>query len=289
MKKLVIFLTFFSTLFLACDPQQDDKIDIGGPPQNVSFEIEVTAQPNRYTLRNTTPDVFQYFWDYGNGNTANGAEVEAYYPLKGNYTVTLTVFGAGGSASAEKPLNVPDDAPFDCETDQLAKFLTNCAERTWKLKPVEGCLWVGPVDASTTWWAIPQADIDARPCAFNDEWIFTKEGEMIYDAKGDVFAEPYMGFNFECINESQLPPDKAPWGSGTHTFELVNGNPNKLKVIGLGAYLGIPKAANGAEVTDPQPSVTYDILRWEMVDGKREMELQVNYGGGIWRFIYIAE
>ncbi len=288
MKKILIVLTLFSTLFMACDPQIDDKIDIGGPPANVDFTITPSSTPNRYILTNTTPDVFQYFWDLGTGETATGREVEAYYPLKGNYTISLTVFGEGGSASTEKQLNVAEDAPFDCESDQLYKFFTDCSERTWKIKPVPGSLWVGPGDGSgTTWWAIPEADISARPCAFNDEWTFTKDGQMIYDTKGDVFGEPYMGFDFECVDETALGPDKAPWGDGTHNFELIEGSPNKLKVVGLGAFLGIPKAANGAEVTDPQTAVTYDIRRWEMVDGKREFEIQVNFGPGIWRFIYV--
>ena len=282
----ITFIGIFAVLAIACDPQQDDKIDIGLPPAEASFVIQPLTQPNHYLLTNTTPDVFEYLWDLGNGTRMSGAEVEAFYPLKGTYTITLTVFGKGGHATSSQTLEVPEDAPFDCESDALYKYLTDCGQRTWKLKPVEGSLWVGPADGSTTWWAIPQSDVDSRPCQFNDEWTFTKDGQMIYDAKGDVFAEPYMGFNFECIDEAMLPADKAPWGSGTHTFELLPGN--KLKVNGLGAYLGLPKAANGAEVTDPQTSVTYDIIRWESNPDGKEMELEINFGAGIWRFIYIS-
>ncbi len=282
----ITFIGIFAVLAIACDPQQDDKIDIGLPPAEASFLIQPLTQPNHYLLTNTTPDVFEYLWDLGNGTRMSGAEVEAFYPLKGTYTITLTVFGKGGHATSSQTLEVPEDAPFDCESDALYKYLTDCGQRTWKLKPVEGSLWVGPADGSTTWWAIPQSDVDSRPCQFNDEWTFTKDGQMIYDAKGDVFAEPYMGFNFECIDEAMLPADKAPWGSGTHTFELLPGN--KLKVNGLGAYLGLPKAANGAEVTDPQTSVTYDIIRWDSNPDGKEMELEINFGAGIWRFIYIS-
>ncbi len=63
------------------------------------------------------------------------------------------------------------------------------------------------------------------------------------------------------------------------------GTPRKIKINGLGAYIELPKAANGAEVTTPQTSVTYDVLKWETRSGKDVIELQVNFGGGIWKFI----
>ncbi len=283
------YFPLFSLLLLlaaSCDPQQDDKIDIGLPPAEATFTIEPLAEPNHYLLTNTTPDVFEYLWDLGNGTRVNGESVEAFYPLKGTYTITLTVFGRGGHATSSKVLEVPEDAPFDCESDAFYKYLTDCEQRVWKLKPAEGSLWVGPADGSTTWWQLPESEVAVRTCEFNDEWTFTKDGQMIYDAKGDVWAEPYMGFNYECIDESMLPPDKAAWGSGTHTFEVLPGN--KLKVNGLGAYLGLPKVANGAEVTDPQTTVTYDVIRWDTTADGREMELEINFGAGIWRFIYIS-
>ena len=278
-----------AAVIFGCQPQEDDKIDIGLPPAQASFTIEALPEPNRYLLRNTTSGVFEYTWDLGNGVKATGESVEAYYPLKGSYTISLTVFARGGFATNQQSLLVPEDAPFDCEQDTLYKFLTDCGSKTWRLKPVEGALWVGPADASTTWWALPLAEVSARACAFDDEWIFSKEGQMEYDTKGDIFAEPYLGFNYECIDETALPADKAAWGSGTHSFEVVAGSVEKLKVIGFGAFLGLPKVANGAEVTSPQQSVTYDIIRRGIVDGKPEMELQVNFGIGIWRFTYVAD
>jgi hypothetical protein len=285
------YLYFFiaSAVMAGCQPQEDDKIDIGLPPAQASFSIEALPQPNRYLLRNTTPEVFEYSWSLGNGASATGESVEVYYPLKGEYTISLTVFARGGFATVQQTLLVPEDAPFDCEQDPLYKFLTDCSSRTWKLKPAAGALWVGPADGSTTWWALPEAEVTVRTCAFNDEWIFSKEGQVEYDAKGDIFAEPYLGFSYECIDEASLPVDKAAWGSGTHSFEVLSGTAEKLTMVGLGAFLGLPKVANGAEVTSPQQSVTYDIVRWGIVDGIREMELEVNFGPGIWRFIYVAD
>lgn len=289
MQKTFFFFFFLSAAFFftACEPQQDDKIDIGLPPENVTFSIEPAAEPNTYILKNTTEGAFLFTWQYGT-KTSSGETAEAYFPQKGDYEITLTVFAKGGSASATQTLNVPQDLPTNCSTNAVLKFLSDCDQKTWKLKPAAGCLWVGPADGSQTWWSLPQSDIAARSCAFNDEWTFSKEGAMNFDTKGDIWAEDYMGFNFECIDEAQLAANQAAWGSGNHAFTIEQGTPAKLTVTGLGAYIGLPKVANGAEVNEPQASVTYDIIRMD-TGSSDEMELEVNYGGGLWRFILVSQ
>ena len=61
--------------------------------------------------------------------------------------------------------------------------------------------------------------------------------------------------------------------------------PDQLKMEGLGAFIGIPKAANGGQVVSPINSITYDIL-WtdEDANGVRSMEIEVNWGTGLWRY-----
>ncbi len=289
MKNIIICISAL-LMFIACDPQQDDKIELPPAPTSADFTIEPGANPNTYILRNTTQGAFQFIWDLGNGSTATGEVVQAFYPEKGNYEIELTIFTAGGSATSSKILDVADDAPFQCEGNPLYEFLSDCSEKVWRLNPGPGALWVGPSDGSTTWWANGQSDVDARPCAFDDTWTFTGEGKMIYNTNGDIWGEDYMGFNFECVNEADLSDALAPWGSGEHNYTLVAGPPDQLIVTGLGAFLGLPKAANGAEVNTPQTSVTYTILRMEENGANDLLEIEVKIGGnGAWRFTYISE
>ena len=295
MKKIFPYLYFvlpmtIGLLFTGCKPQEDDAIELSAPPSNVSFTIEEKpGAENTYILTNTTSGAFLYQWDLGNGTTASSEVVEVYYQFMGDYEVTLRAFNQGGFGEAKQTISVLEDGAPPCTAGSLIEFITDCDERTWILLQDGGAYWVGPDDA-TTWWTNSSADVTTRFCAFDDEWVFTASGEMTYDTKGDLWGETYMGFASDgCVTDQQLADvGLEAWGPGNHTFVVSEGANEQLQVIGLGAFLGFPKVANGAEVTQPQSQVTYDIIdRGEDVDGKF-MELEVNFGPGLWRFKYVS-
>lgn len=270
-----------------CTPQEDDKLSLGLPPSNVTFDVIQGSNPNEFIFRNTTPETFIHQWDFGNGATAEGAEVQTTFQNKGTYTVTLSAFNSGGKGEASTTITVDEDAPTPCiKTDPFFEFLTGGATRGWVLNPVPGAYFVGPDDGSGgTWWASDDNTVAERPCAFDDEWIFDQDCAMEYDTKGDLWAEDYMGFDFECITDGQLGAGLESWGSGVHAFSVsTSGDVTQLTVTGLGAFIGLPKAANGAEVTQPQIEVTYDVLAYEEQSDRYWMEIGVSFGAGIWKF-----
>lgn len=228
-----------------------------------------------------------YNWEVSNGTLAEGAEATITISRAGTYTVKHYVFNQGGMAVDSAQVVISRDAAPPCTG--LVEFMTSCTERTWKLAPIAGSLWVGPPDASETWWAIGATAATDRPCAYNDEWVFKADGSVVYDTKGDIWAETYMGVAADgCFPESVLTGAQAAWGSGTHAFTLMPATataPDQLKMEGLGAFIGIPKAANGGQVVSPINSITYDIL-WtdEDANGVRSMEIEVNWGTGLWRY-----
>jgi tetratricopeptide (TPR) repeat protein len=57
-----------------------------------------------------------YRWDFGDGQTATGPEVDHVYPALGNYPVTLTAQGPQGTSTARWPLEVYE---IDNVTDQF--------------------------------------------------------------------------------------------------------------------------------------------------------------------------
>jgi len=294
MKKLksIIFIAMPLALgmffFFSCEPQIDDAIELSAPPTNISFTIEEKVDENNtYILTNTTTGAFLYQWDLGNGTVLSGDVVEAYYPLMGDYEVTLRAFNDGGFGEGKQTISVPEDDSAPCISGSLMEFMTDCDERVWKLLPDAGAYWVGPDDA-TTWWSNAADDVTTRFCAFDDEWIFRVDGEMEYDSKGDLWAEDYMGFNFECITDAQLAPNQASWGSGLHNFSAVEGSVDQIILIGEGAYMGLPKVANGQEVTEPVSTITYDVIDRSQDASGKYIELEVNFGGGLWRFKYVS-
>lgn len=298
MQKYMSKYLFISVLLLglaSCEPQQDGAVDIGLPPSEATFTIEEADAPNTYTLRSTTtaPDIFLYHWDFEHWEPdvdviKNGQVVEMFYKEKGTYDVTFSVFNHGGKASSTQTIEVPEDAPIDCDSFEELKFITNCEEKVWRLIPEAGALFVGPGDGSgTTWFANTEDDVDIRTCQFDDEWTFAVGGTMEYDTKGDIWGEDYLGFDFECAATADLGSDVAAWGDGTHIFEVIapsDDAPAQLKVSGLGAFIGLPKVTNGEEVTLPVSETIYDIIGMTNVGGQDILELEVNFGPGVWRF-----
>lgn len=273
-------------IMTACEPSIEDKIDIGLPPI-ADFSIEFIDANNVKLTNTTADDNFIASWDLGNSVVESGNVVEASFPNMGEYFVTLSVFGKGGSGNITKAITITEDAAGACTG--VMEFITNCGTKTWKLNPAEGALWVGP-DANTMWWQNSANDVLDRPCDWNDEFTFTSDGVYTYVSNGDFWGEPYSGITPEsCQPISALPSDRAAWGDGTHAFEVIPGTIPKLKVTGDGAFIALRKAANGMEVTLPISEVIYDVIRWETVNGKDILELEINYGIGIWRFTLASQ
>jgi len=272
---------------VACEPQVDVKPDIGAPP-NPSFEITQGSTPNEFILTNTTPDVFLTYWDLGTAGQREGATIEVILPFMGTYDVTMTTFNKGGSASATQSVTVTEDDPNACFGN--FQILTGCTEKTWRLAPEAGALFVGP-DLYTAWWENSDTDVNDRACHFDDEYIFREDRTFEYDNKGDFWADsdgsgnvypPDMAIAVGCHPSSEWPSQYQAWNSGTHNFNVTN---NTLTVTGEGAWIGLYKIGNGGDVLVPQSSVTYNI---ESINETR-MVLVADYGSQLWRITLTSQ
>ncbi len=280
-------IAFAFITLMGCKPQVDDKIDIG-PLPTAAFDITPTASPNKFTLTNKSVGTFLQKWDLGDGTTADSNVVLAVYPRKGTYKVTLNAFGKGGMGTVSKDIVVAQDDVSACTGN--IKLLTNCGTKRWKLAPEAGSLWVGP-DATfgTTWWGIPDLDIPKRPCMYNDEYVFSADGTFTYDSKGDFWADeeggsPYpaaMGLSIGCQPTSAVPAAYKAWVESTPKKFAVTAT--DIKLIGVGAYMGLYKVANGALAPTPQATVTYTIKELTAT----RMVIYINFGVGVWRFTLV--
>lgn len=159
--------------------------------------------------------------------------------------------------------------------------VTSPLDGTWKMAPEAGSLGVGPEYGDISWWAIDDAGVEARACFYDDEYVFGSDGSFSNVLGTETWVEGWQGGGDAC-GVPVAPHD----GSNAATY-VYNDADGTVTINGLGAYLGIPKAYNGGELTTPTEapeSITYDI---SLSDDNNRMTLDINIGGGWWRFILV--
>lgn len=281
LQKITFGILLGFMMFTSC---KEDKPTLNNLPQ-AAIEIEYVDSNNVKFISKSSENPFLFNWEVVNYGTFKGNGVVANIPNKGKYQVILTVYSQGGSDTVSKFFEITKNEKPACTPEM--EFMTNCSSRTWTLAKKPGALWVGPANASTTWWAIDAAGVTTRSCAFNDEWTFNSDGTVDYDSKGDLWGEAAIGLTPEgCHPETDLTTETKFWGSGKHQFMFTGGgtDPLILKMIGKGAFIGLQKVANGKEVSTPQMGVDYKVLSQTKTATDRFTEIEVNFGPGVWRF-----
>lgn len=150
---------------------------------------------------------------------------------------------------------------------------------TWKMAPEAGSLGVGPGLGNTSWWAIDNAGVATRACFFDDTYVFGADGSFKNVLGTDTWVEGWQGGTDAC-GAPVAPHD----GSNNATYSY-NANASTVTLNGTGAFLGIPKAFNGGELTTPAnapASITYNLT---LSENNTVMIADINIGGdGWWRF-----
>ena len=138
---------------------------------------------------------------------------------------------------------------------------------------------VGPAAGDTTWFSISDTGADGpRACWFDDVFHFDDNGSFQNFEQGDTWIEVWQGAVEDSCGAPVAPHD----GSSVGTW-LYDGDAGTVTVNGVGSFLGLAKAVNGAELTDPADApdfVTYEVV--ELVGGS--MKIRIDVGGGWWEF-----
>ena len=146
---------------------------------------------------------------------------------------------------------------------------------TWKLDFAG----VGPNEGDTSWFNISDTGPEGpRACWFDDIYEFGADGSFRNVQGDESWVEPWQGALEEACGAPVAPHD----GSNNAVFEYDE-EAASLQLSGLGAYLGLPKVVNGAELTDPAQtpeSVTYDVV--ELIGDS--LTVRINVGGGWWEY-----
>ncbi|TDY11324.1 PKD domain-containing protein [Meridianimaribacter flavus] len=155
---------------------------------------------------------------------------------------------------------------------------------TWKLSTAPGSLGVGPAPGDTSWWNCDAACVTDRACYFDDEYIFNADGTFSNVLGADTWVEGWQGGGDAC-GAPVAPHD----GSNPATF-VYNDIDGTITLNGVGAYIGVPKANNSGELSNPADapaSITYSV---ELSNFDTEMTVSIEAGAGVfWQFHLVKE
>ena len=154
----------------------------------------------------------------------------------------------------------------------LVSFATaQTPEGTWTVSS----LGVGPSQGDTGWWNNNVASGD-RACYYDDTYVFNADGSFANVLGGETWREGWQGVAEGC-GAPVAPHDGT--NAATYTYDAGAGT---LTIVGLGAYIGLPKVHNGGETGSPaNNTITYTVTSIS----ETEMTLDISVGGGWWRFV----
>ena len=203
MKKIFNTLFLVATagaLLFSCRPLDLDQHQLGAAvsENQLSFSFSPSAAtPNIIEFQNTSSVPGVALWDLGNGATVKGDKVSATYPFKGDYTVTMSLYTPGGSATIAQVVTVSTDDYGLLDTPGFNALTggANAAEgKTWVFARYnKGHFGVGDVNAAPeangpAWW---QCDPNGKDgCSlYENEYTFIQKGtKLIWENQGSIYT-----------------------------------------------------------------------------------------------------
>lgn len=246
-------------------------------PQNLAVTIQNDGILSNTVNVNATADFgISYQVDFGElegdddvVSAPIGEEITYEYQQSGTYTITVTAFSA-----ASEPAQYIEENFVVTEV-----FGDSPIAGTWKMSEDEGFL-VGEGGAVYFDCNSGNSCASDRACYFDDLYVFSSDGAFTNDLGAETWIEGWQGGGDSC-GTPVAPHD----GSNPATYSF-NTDASTITLNGVGAYIGLPKAINGAEISNPADapeSITYNVV--ELTDDNTRMVLEVFINATIfWRY-----
>ena len=186
-------------LLFACSPMDKDDHQLGqmATEEGLSFTQASSAESaNIITFTNTSDVKGVALWDLGNGSSAKGDAVTGQYPFKGDYTVTMTLYTAGGAVSTSSVITVANDDYSLLDTpgfNALTGGADNLEGKTWVFaRYTVGHFGVGPADdapgSGPSWWACPVNGKDGSSL-YSQKFTFIQKGTVMkWENDGRIYT-----------------------------------------------------------------------------------------------------
>lgn len=292
-KQIMMFAIVGATAFsIACDALSGGDDDPKLEDPIASFQLQVDATNFlQVTFTNFSQNATSYTWDFGDGNSSTDESPVHTYAEGGSYTVVLTATNDAGSATKSEKVDLNDPLSTQRtligDNGKVWQFVADASTGSFAYQ-------VGPADYSAVWWSLGGAEqLCVRECIMDDTWTFNTDGTFTFENNGDAWAEGAFKEDLlgGCFDASVAAnwigangEDLNGWNSGTHDFTF---DPIAGSLVITGGFIGIPKAANNAEVSVPQPSVSYTVVK--LVNAEVDtLVVETPIDGGYWRSTLVS-
>ena len=154
---------------------------------------------------------------------------------------------------------------------------------TWKLIQQGGAFGVGPNKGDTSWYTSTDGDVTTRACLFDDKYVFNSDGSFENVLDGSTWLETWQG-----VGTDQCGTPVAPHNGASASYSY-DGDNNTLIIEGTGAYMGLAKAVNGAELAANSSVPASRTYETSLSQDGNSLTLDINIGSGYWRFKFAKE
>ncbi len=185
----IIFLFTAVCWLMACEPYEDEDLNIGQSPPPPS--MQVTAVPgdgNRYVLSCEETQYFSLLWDCAGATppTSTASNDTVVYARAGEYNITLhaSTQGGNGSSSSSTTISVAEDLPLLCDGD-VAVLTGDCGTKCWTLSPLAGSVQVGSGPLESDFFSSTGIDFTQM----NDRFCFDfNASTFAFEDGGETFS-----------------------------------------------------------------------------------------------------
>jgi PKD repeat protein len=201
MKKLIYSAVWILLVAISVAGCKEDEPALGAipTPEEAEFTFEPTeASANDIVFTNTAPGIKK--WEFSDGVVKEGNTVTKTFIFKGEYTVTLTIYGSGGSVSTQQTVEIAqtDLSKLPPVYTYLTGGIGYPEGKTWIIDATRnGHMGLGPKAGKTPEWWTAKANEKAGSGLYNDKYTFKLDGfEYVQATDGDIFLNKDFGVQF---------------------------------------------------------------------------------------------
>lgn len=251
---------------VACDPMENDDHSLGladtVTPDQVSFSYTASSTSDNVLTFTNTSDIrvpHSILWNLGDGTTSKEISPTGKYPQAGDYTVTLTIYTADGSAATKSQVIHLAGDDFSLINTPVYRNLTGGIENTegkvWVFDQynnfknevatalsadIRGHIGLGPLNSyNQSWWGAGPNDKGAWTM-YNFKFTFIQQGVQLKIANsGQGYGRKALAANAGFTPTATEGDDVTfNYPGGDYTFSIDESGEHPSLTLSGNAFMG---------------------------------------------------